>query len=104
MNKEHLAFKLYEWEKNVRACDRITDRITNLFGCDYEAPALKPYTSLVQSYTRAIAEIVGDKAKWLEYYHYDCNLGETPMKVTYKDGKTIMLESVEKLAEIILTP
>lgn len=104
MNKEHLAYKLYEWEKHIRACDAIADRILDLFCGDYESPAFKPYAQLVHAYTKAIAEIVGDKGQWLEYYHYDCNFGEHPMEVKFKDGTTITLDSVEKLAEVILTP
>jgi hypothetical protein len=105
MNKEHLTFKLYEWEKNIRACDEVMQRIMNLYGGDYESPAIMPYSRMITAYTKAISEIVGDKGMWLEYYHYDCDLGKSPLEVSFMEGEelvNIQLDSVEKLARVLL--
>lgn len=38
-----------------------------------------------------------DEHDWISYFIYDCDMGENPLEITFKDGKKIKLKTVKQL-------
>lgn len=61
------------------------------------------FCTLGQKSTRALIDVlqqVLDAGEWIEWFIYECDAGKKPMGYTV-DGKEYMMDSVEKLWEVI---
>ena len=102
MEPKEIEALLKEWATSVRAVDSALDQMIAVFGGSYDCDNANAIFDLSVRYTKLVAEKVGDNGDWLNYFWHDCCLGETPRKVTFCDGPSILLDSVDALIETIL--
>ena len=102
MEPKEIEALLKEWAKSVQAVDDALDQMVAVFGGTYECNNANAILELVARYTKLAAEKVGDGGDWLNYFRHECGFGDAPKKVTFCDGTSILLDSVDALIEIIL--
>ena len=102
MEPKEIEALLKEWATSVRAVDSALDQMIAVFGGSYDCDNANAIFDLSVRYTKLVAEKVGDNDGWLDYFRNECCLGETPRKVTFCDGPSILLDSVDALIETIL--
>lgn len=102
MEPKQVEYLLKEWEEVMHDLEiALSEMIPFLKGnCDRKN--FVAINAMAIEYTNLVAEKVGDSGEWLEYFWCDCELGRKPMIVTFYDGESILLDSVEALVEIIL--
>lgn len=86
----------------MQAVDGALDQMVTVFGGTYECNNANAILKLVAKYTKLVAEKVGDGGDWLNYFRHDCEFGKRPREVTFCDGTSILLDSVDALIETIL--
>ena len=92
--------KLKEWENSITKINDCMDSLRKSVGCNPETPLFDSVYEALTRYTGVLAEQIGDKAEWLDYYWHECRLGKSPGLVRI-DEKEFLLTSVEILLEII---
>lgn len=102
MEPKEIEALLKEWAKSVQAVDGALDQMVAVFGGTYECNNANAILELVARYTKLVAEKVGDGGDWLDYFRNDCEFGKKPREVTFCDGTSILLDSVDALIETIL--
>lgn len=68
-----------------------------------EAELQTRFLELFQAYTGLMAEKVGDKEEWLEWYAWECDFGEKPKEVIFSDGEKFLVAWIKDLIEVIDT-
>lgn len=102
MEPKEIEALLKEWMKSVKAVDDALDQMVSVFGGSYDCDNANAILDLVARYTKLVAEKVGDGGDWLNYFRHDCEFGKKPLEVTFCDGESILLDSVDALIETIL--
>lgn len=102
MEPKEIEALLKEWAKSVQAVDGALDQMVTVFGGTYECNNANAILELVARYTKLVSGKVGDGGDWLDYFRHDCEFGKKPLEVTFCDGTSILLDSVDALIEIIL--
>ena len=59
----------------MRHCDKEADRLLDPLMLSPESPLHAEIWKLQAAYTKAIAELVGDKWDWLEWYRHENDMG-----------------------------
>ena len=91
---------LVQWYADVQAI-RQAQHDLEVVGFHIEAPAFKAMDSLVEHYTDILAYKAYDRDGWLEYFLYECDLGEAPKLVINFAGKQVVLKDVDSLMEVL---
>lgn len=89
-----------EWYNHTLAVQKETEQLEAV-GFHVEAPIFNTIYELHSAYTNLVAERVGDKEKWLNYFQYECDMGEKPMLVICADAKEIILKDIDTLIEVL---
>lgn len=74
---------------------------TALTGSDLEGPLLKAVYDVWRGYSEATAREVGDKNTWLEWFEFECDMGERPKEVIFTNGQRVLVATLEDLAHVI---
>lgn len=103
MNRADVLAILRPWHERTVELQRQWDALEALVGA---ASADHPFATSIwkmhEAYTRAIAEKVGDDGEWLDWWHYECNLGQTPKEAYRALGtKALRVSTLERLATVI---
>lgn len=102
MEPKEIETLLKQWAGKVQAVESALDQMMFVFGGTYDCDNANAICDITSAYTKLVAEKVGDDGDWLNYFWHDCCLGEAPRKVTFCDGTSISLDSVDALIETIL--
>ena len=103
MSKERIndvQQRLIHWAARQEALTVQYEALQALTGADCESPFLSVVLEVWAAYTVALSEIIGDKAEWLQWYEYECQMGAQAMDVTV-DGRTIKVRTLRQLATVI---
>lgn len=98
---EQIKAPLVEWEKHCKAVDEQYDALYALTGISIESPLSSAIYRAMAAYTNAVAALVEDEGGWLNYYQYECYFGRRPMEVLGRNGKELLLNSVDVLALLV---
>lgn len=80
----------------------LEDNLHKLFGTDHDSLALRTLTTLWESHTKAVGQLVGDECNWLDYFEHECDMGKSPG--AYKKSHTarpVRISSLKSLARVI---
>lgn len=66
---------LAEWQARIQTADRLIEPVAEVLGLSPESPIHVAVWSLQNAYTRAVAQLVGDKAEWLDWYASENDFG-----------------------------
>lgn len=91
---------LYEWHNNLRTLSDAWDKLEEATSLPADGPLGEALFRLTDHYTAQVSLLLNDEHEWLPYYQYHCDFGRNPAKVTV-DGREILLDSLEKLEELI---
>lgn len=93
---------LREWQQKMMTLDDQLADLQRLMG-SVDGPLLEAISHLRWGYTSALAQLVGDEPRdnWLEWYWIECDFGHSPKEASANFGPMILVDSVEKLAELI---
>lgn len=103
MSKERIndvQQRLIHWAARQEALQAQYEAFQALTGADCESPLWAAVWNVWAAYSVAVSEIVGDKAEWLQWYEYECQMGANPMEVKIGD-KTIKVRTLRQLATVI---
>ena len=53
-------------------------------------------------YTESLAFLLEDSNKWLEWYLWECQLGEKPMSMTFPNGEELLVAGAQDLIDVII--
>ena len=102
MEPKQIEALLKQWAGKVQAVESALDQMVSVFGGTYDCDNANAICDITRAYTKLVAEKVGDNEGWLDYFRNECELGKTPREVTFCDGTSILLDSVDALIETIL--
>lgn len=66
-----------------------------------ESPLRGAHNVLTDALIAIVAEVVGDKEQWVEWYVYDNEMGRKALEVHYTDGTTKAIVTPKDLLEAI---
>lgn len=90
------------WHDRQQALRQQLDAACALLGCALDGPLWQAVIEVSIDHTAAVARIVGDEGSWMEYWLYECKAGKQPREVLWPvNGRTLLLDSLEALAEVI---
>lgn len=100
MTKKEIFTLLTEWEQVQKDLDARLNQLNDLLGaCD--SPFLDAIYRLSGAHTSAVAKLVGDKAEWLEWWHFECCFGDRDMGSVQIGGKSRQVRTLKQLAAVI---
>lgn len=103
MNKKEIYAELQAWDRVQKGLDAQLDLLYDLMGCEPESPLLEAIYRLAEAHTDAIARIVGDDTKALEWWAVECRFGENPMQAAIHGKKLRPISNLKQLAALIAT-
>lgn len=75
MNITEIVKKLEPWKARNDALMAQYYALRKMTGADPDSELLQPIFEVLEAYTAAVGELVGDKNKWLEWYQSECDMG-----------------------------
>lgn len=101
MSEAEMLQILRQWEASHKALNGPIAEFRRVTGAMPDCALLEPVYRLWDDYTKMVSEKVGAVNEDLEWYQFECQMGERPMSVRFKDGTEIQGDSLENLAKII---
>ncbi len=105
MSPQERVSRLRVWQETLLELDARLRELMDLTG-GVDGPLQNAINTTATQYTKAIAEIVGDVVdefgySWLEWWWLECDLGRVPREASAAGGKLHLIDSIEKLAELL---
>lgn len=94
--------RLKEWQTCGLALYEAQDAAYKAIGSSFDSPFWEVIFAAWKSYTRAVAELVGDDGEWLDWFDCECDLGRRPKLATLSNGKAVCVKTVQQLAGAIM--
>lgn len=91
------------WVERGKELHRTQDATSATLMASPEAPLFKAAWECFVGYTKNLAEIIGDDDGWLEWFAWECELGQKPMEMTFANGERLMVCGVEDLIDAMIT-
>lgn len=102
MTRSEVLAILRPWHERTVELQRQWDALEALTGIRADNPFANSIWLMHEAYTLAIAAQVGDAGGWLSWWHYECDLGKTPMEAYRAAGtKALRVSTLERLATVI---
>ena len=103
LNREQVTEQIREWMERVQAANAQLVLLSDMTGdLNYDAPLPAAIEALIEGYTAALSQIIGDEGDWLEYFWIDCALGKNPLAVIPDENcEEIKITGPEALAGVI---
>ena len=103
MTRSEVLAILRPWHDRTVQLQRQWDAFEAATGARTDHPFGESIWLMHEAYTSAIAAQVGDVDEWLSWWHYECNLGKTPLEAYRSLGtKALRVSTLERLATVIL--
>lgn len=90
------------WAASGRAVAEQMEAFAGLVGCDCDSPMIAAIWHARDAHTNAVALLVEDEGDWLAWFAHECDFGAQPREVIFKSGQTVMVDSVDRLIDVIL--
>ena len=68
-----------------------------------ESPFRSAVWGMFESYTKTLAEVIGDKEGWLEWFAWECDFGRSAMAMRFGDGEELFVVGASDLLAAIQT-
>ena len=101
MTHKEILSRLETWAALQTALGAQMDTFCDLTGADPGSPLLAPVFALSDAYTDLMSEVVGDTDEWLNWYHYECSMGEEPKEAVLDHDHLLLVDSLRQLAVVI---
>ena len=76
LNREQVTEQIREWMERVQAANAQLVLLSDMTGdLNYDAPFPAAVEALIEGYTAALSQIIGDDGEWLEYFRFNCAFG-----------------------------
>ena len=89
------------WIDRAKALHAAQDAISDIMMASPEAPIFTASWDVLGGYTELLAKALGDEGGWLEWFLWDCNLGDNPMEMTFPNGKKLTVLGAAELVDVI---
>lgn len=101
MKTTEIVSHLEAWVAHHRAIEEVYQSLHKMTGAMPDCALLAPVYRLLDAYTEAISDVVGDKEEWLSWYAWDNDMGAKKLEVTIPGKKPFKADSLTKLARCI---
>jgi hypothetical protein len=101
MNKEEMLVIVKEWEEAIASLEDNVQSYIELTYAAIDSPLFESVYRIANNYTTQLGHRIGGNEEWLFWYMFDCEMGNKPMEAGC-DGNTVLVDSVEKLVDVIL--
>ena len=95
-NSEKLAI-LTEWQTNMKASESDIEQFIAPLECAPESALYAIPWKLMDAYTKAVAQLVGDQAEWLSWHWSDNEWGEKSLEA----GPTENMRQIKTLDDLV---
>lgn len=93
--------RLELWKMKYVEFMDVYDAFNKLTGIMPDCELMKPVFAIWDSYTEAVAELVGDNYEWLKWYEYECDMGKDPKEARFPLCQWVDVKTIEDLAILI---
>lgn len=100
MNSVERLDLLNVWAQHVSHYEGIAAQLEPMFGTVADMPLYEKITDLLVAYTESISTLVGDNSKWLDWFHWENDMGKSSLDVTF-DTTTIKVKTLGDLLAVI---
>ena len=100
-DRENTLTLLTEWQRHHAAIEKMMDGIKQHMGLDPDGVMFVTVWALFDSYTNTLAVEIGDFDGWLDWYHYEAEMGKESMAAAGFDGKTKRIKTLAQLYGLI---
>ena len=87
--------------KSYKELDGMYDDFYKITNSPPDSPLFNAVFTVVDRYINAVSELVGDDWERVSWYIFENNCGEGGMTVKINEGKEELVDTVEKLVEMI---
>ena len=101
MKKAEILAHLTEWERVQRGLDAQLDAFYNLTGAQPDSDLLTAIYAVAEAHTDAIAMIVGDDTKAMDWWKFECRFGDNPMQAAIHGKPLRLISNLKQLAALI---
>lgn len=101
MNKSEILKSITEWQAHQKALDAQLELLYNMTGNSGESPLMEAIYNIAGAHTDAVAALIGDESKWLDWWKYECRFGEKLMSAAKAGGKLRPVKTLKQLAGLI---
>jgi len=99
-DRENTLTLLTEWQCHHAAIEKMMDGIKTTMGLDPDGLMFVTVWALFGSYTNTLAVEIGDFDGWLDWYHFEAEMGKRSMTAGF-DGKTKRIKTLAQLYGLI---
>lgn len=103
MNSAERLALLNLWARQVSQYEEIAAQLQPLFGTVADMPVYEKITDLLVAYTESISMLVGDSGTWLDWFHWENDMGKSGLEVIL-GTTTIKVKTLEDLLTVIEAP
>ena len=102
LNKQQRIHLLKEWLDAFNKIQDTYDSLHKFLGVEVESPVVDALYACHTSYTKVLAQLLGDQCTWLEWYLWDNQAGKNRMEATPSgDHKMRPIKTLEDLDWLI---
>ena len=101
MTRKEILAELQQWQTTQKALDAQLDKLYDLLGCEPDSPLLEVIYRLAEAHTDAIARIIGDDTKAMDWWAIECRFGDNPMQAAVHGKKMRLISNLKQLAALI---
>ena len=101
MTADKIHERLQLWAAQHRTMMAQLEALQTVTGADPDSPIRCMIDDLFQTYTVAVAELVGDWDEWLTWFAWENDMGKKRMSVSLPHGKCLPVSTLKQLAKII---
>jgi hypothetical protein len=95
-----IVAKLAPWAASYQALRDQQDALSKLTGADCECALMAPVWWMVDDYTTALSELVGDEFGWLAWYAGENDLGRKGLTAVV-NGREVRASTLRHIANVI---
>lgn len=103
MTAKEILPHLQRWEQIQREAEAVWNKLEAVTGyTDSESPLGRAVWGTFDAYTRTLADLIGDRAEWLEWYHLENQMGARGHEASARPGqKPRPIRNIQDLAKLI---
>lgn len=91
------------WHDRTLALKEAWDTLNSVAGLSPESMLSHAVWTVHAEYTRTVAREIGDTAEWMDWWHYECDLGKAPRDATRQVGGAMRpVTTIDELLDVIL--
>ena len=95
-----IILRLEYWQGRVEKLEMQLEAFRAMTGATVESDFAASIYSVMDAYTVAVSELIGDEDEWLNWYQYECDMGRSPKSFS-RNKKKITVRTLNQLARVI---